>query len=260
MEKMPKLEANLQWMFNEYELLDRYDAAARAGFKGVELQAPYSAPVEQIVERLERNSLKHVIINSPVADPDSGKNNIALRPDRRDLYMERTAQTVEYASALGCIGVNIGVGPLDDLDPYEARTTLVANMRHAAEELGKVGVVALVEAINTRDQPGFFVNTTAQSLGVIAEANHPNLAVLYDFYHMQIMEGDLALTVKENLASIKHIQIADNPFRHEPGTGEINYDFLLPYLDEIGYEGWVGCEYGPSGYTVDTLGWASEWL
>ena len=258
---MPKLEANLQWMFNEYDLLDRYDAAARAGFKGVELQAPYSATVEQIVERLERNNLKHIIINSPVADPDTGISNIALRPDKTDLYMERTARAVEYAAGLGCTGVNIGVGPAPQgVDPDEIRATLVTNMRHAAGELGKVGVIALVEAINTRDQPGYFVHTTKQALSVIDEADHPNLAVLYDFYHMQIMEGDLALTVKENLPAIKHIQIADNPGRHEPGTGEINYNFLLPYLDEIGYDGWVGCEYGPSGNTERTLGWASEWL
>ena len=169
-------------MFNEYDLIDRYDAAARAGFNGVELQAPYSLSIDQIVERLERNSLSHVIINSPVTDPDTGKGNIALRPDRKDLYKERTAEAVEYASGLGCIGVNIGVGPIDDVDPDEARETLISNMYHAAEELGKVGVVALVEAINTRDQPGFFISTTKQSLSAIDDAGHSNLAVLYDFY------------------------------------------------------------------------------
>jgi hydroxypyruvate isomerase len=257
---MPKLEANLQWMFNEYDLIDRYDAAARAGFKGVELQAPYSLEIDQIVERLERNSLMHVIINSPVSDPDTGKGNIAIRPDRIDLYKERTAQAVEYASGLGCIGVNIGCGPIGDIDPDEARTTYITNIKHAAEELGKVGVIALIEPINTRDQPGFFVNTSKQALDAIAEVDHPNLALLYDFYHMQIMEGDLAMTFKEILPSIKHVQIADNPGRHEPGTGEINYNYLLPYLDEVGYEGWVGCEYGPSGNTEKTLGWASAWL
>jgi hydroxypyruvate isomerase len=257
---MPKLEANLQWMFNEYDLIDRYDAAARAGFKGVELQAPYSLEIDQIVERLERNSLKHIIINSPVSDPDTGINNIGLRPDRVDLWKERTALAVEYAAELGCTGVNIGCGPIDDIDPDEARTTYIANIRHVAEELGKVGVVALVEPINTRDQPGFFVNTSKQALGAITEADHPNLALLYDFYHMQIMEGDLAMTFKEILPSIKHVQIADNPGRHEPGTGEINYNHLLPYLDEVGYDGWVGCEYGPSGNTEQTLGWASQWL
>ncbi|MBN4064924.1 TIM barrel protein, partial [Dehalococcoides mccartyi] len=206
---MPKLEANLQWMFNEYDLIDRYDAAARAGFKGVELQAPYSLEIDQIVERLEKNDLKHVIINSPVSDPDTGIGNIALRADRKDLWIERTAQAAEYASGLGCIGVNIGCGPIGDIDPDEARETYIANIRHAAEVLGKVGVVALVEPINTRDQPGFFVSTSRAGIEAIAEADHSNLALLYDFYHMQIMEGDLSLTVKEILPSIKHIQIAD---------------------------------------------------
>ncbi|MBH65370.1 MAG: hydroxypyruvate isomerase [Chloroflexi bacterium] len=257
---MPKLEANLQWMFNEYDLIDRYDAAARAGFKGVELQAPYPLEIDQIVERLEKNDLKHVIINSPVSDPDSGINNIALRADRKDLYAERTAKAVEYASGLGCIGVNIGCGPIGDVDPQEAHETFIYNIRHAADELAMVGVVALVEPINTRDQPGFFVNTSRGGLDAIAEAGHPNLALLYDFYHMQIMEGELSLTVQEHLSSIKHIQIADNPGRHEPGTGEINYDHILGWLDEIGYDGWVGCEYGPSGSTEETLGWAKAWL
>ena len=168
---MPRLEANLQFMFNEFSVLDRYDAAAKAGFQGVELQSPYSIPAEQIVERLERNSLKHVIINMPMADPDSGKQNIPLLPNRTDLYRERVAQGVEYASALGCLGVNVGVGPLpDDLDPAEARATLVENLRHCAQELDNVGVKGLIEAINTRDQPGFFIHTTSQTRELLEEA------------------------------------------------------------------------------------------
>ena len=257
---MPRLEANLQFMFNEHELLDRYDAAAKAGFKGVELQSPYSVPVEQIVERLERNSLRHVIINMPMNDPDTGKGNVPLRPDRKDLYKERVAQGAEYAAALGCIGVNVGVGPLDDIEEAAARETLVENLRHVATELEKVGVKALIEAINTRDQPGFYIHTTAQTRQIIEEAGHSNLYIQYDFYHMQIMEGDLAPTVKENLDQIAHMQLADTPGRNEPGTGEINYDFLLPYLDEINYTGWVGCEYRPSGETTKSLGWAKKWL
>ena len=252
---MPKLEANLQFMFNEYDLIDRYDAAARAGFKGVELQAPYSLPIPQIVERLERNNLKHVIINSPSADPDTGRLNISLRADRVDLYKERTAQAAEYAAGLGCIGVNIGCGEIDDIDPNEARSTLISNMRHAAEELGKVGVVALVEAINTRDRPGFFINTTKQALDAIAEVDHPNLAILYDFYHMQIMEGDLSATLERIVGRIGHIQFADPPGRHEPGTGEVNFRHLFGTLDRIGYDGWVGAEYNPSRPTEETLTW-----
>ena len=258
---MPRLEANLQFMFNELSVLERYDAAAKAGFKGVELQSPYAIPVEQIVERLEKNDLKHVIINMPMSDPDTEKQNIPLRPDRTDLYKERVAQGVEYASALGCIGVNVGVGPLpDDVSAEEARATLVTNLRYCADQLESVGVKGLIEAINTRDQPGFFIHTTAQTRELIEEVGHSNLFIQYDFYHMQIMEGDLAPTVKQNLDLIAHMQLADTPGRHEPGTGEINYDFLLPYLDEIGYRGWVGCEYAPASNTLDGLGWADRWL
>ena len=258
---MPRLEANLQFMFNELDVLDRYDAAAKAGFKGVELQSPYSIPAEQIVERLERNGLRHIIINMPMSDPDTGLNNVPLRPNRTDLYRERVASGVEYAKALGCIGVNVGVGPLPDgVSEDEARATLVANLKHVSAELENVGVKALVEAINTRDQPGFLIHTTAQARDLIAEVGHPNLSIQYDFYHMQIMEGDLAPTVRDNLDQITHIQLADTPGRHEPGTGEINFNFLLPHLDEIGYRGWVGCEYTPLKGTLDGLGWADRWL
>ncbi len=258
---MPRLEANLQFMFNELEVLDRYDAAAKAGFKGVELQSPYDIQVERIVDRLERNSLRHIIINMPMNDPDTGKGNIPLRPDRTDLYKERVAQGVEYAKTLGCLGVNVGVGPLpDDVSPQEARATLVSNLRYVADELDKVGVKGLIEAINTRDQPGFFIHTTEQTRQLIEEVGHDNLFIQYDFYHMQIMEGDLAPTVKENLDLIAHMQLADTPGRHEPGTGEINYNFLLNYLDEINYAGWVGCEYSPIGDTVEGLKWADRWL
>jgi hydroxypyruvate isomerase len=146
------------------------------------------------------------------------------------------------------------------VEEEEARATLVSNLRYVAEELENVGVKALIEAINTRDQPGFYVHTTAQARKVIEEAGHQNLYIQYDFYHMQIMEGDLAPTVKANLDLIAHIQMADTPGRHEPGTGEINYDFLLPYLDEVGYRGWVGCEYRPLKGTEQGLGWAKRWL
>lgn len=258
---MPKLEANLQFMFNELDVLDRYDAAAAAGFRGVELQSPYSIPAEQIVERLERNDLTHVIINMPMNDPDTGKGNIPLRPDRTDLYRERVALGAEYAKALGCIGINVGVGPLPEgVSPEEARATLIANLNYCATELDKVSVKGLIEPINTRDQPGFFIHNTAQTRELIKETGHPNLFIQYDFYHMQIMEGDLAPTVKENLDMIAHMQLADTPGRNEPGTGEINYNFLLPYLDEVGYDGWIGCEYRPKAGTVEGLGWANRWL
>ena len=258
---MPKLEANLQFMFNEYDLLDRYDAAARAGFKGVEIQAPYSTPIDAILERLERNDLKHVIINLPVSDPESGSNNLPLNPDKTDLYKERVELGVRYASALGCIGVNTGVGPLPEgLDPEIAYETYIGNLRYAADELQKVGVKALIEPINTRDQPGFLIHTSDQGMKAIADADHSNVYLQYDFYHMQIMEGDLIETFRRLLPSIAHVQFADTPGRNEPGTGEINYSFLFEMMDEVGYEGWAGAEYHPSKRTEDTLDWAQPYL
>ena len=253
---MPNINANIQFMFNEYELLDRYDAAARAGFQGVEIQAPYSESVEAIQDRLARNGLKHVIINLAVADPDTGLNNLPLNPDKIGLYQERVAQGVEYASGLGCLGVNTGVGPVPNgLDPQIAYRTYIDNLRYAATELGNVGVKALIEPINTRDQPGFLIHNSAQGMRAIADAAHPNVSLQYDFYHMQIMEGDLIETFRRLLPSIGHVQFADTPGRNEPGTGEINYANIFKMLDEVGYEGWAGAEYNPSKRTQDTLGW-----
>ena len=253
---MPKINANIQFMFNEYELLDRYDAAARAGFKGVEIQAPYSEPVEAIQERLERNSLEHVIINLSVADPVTGLNNLPLNPELVGMYQERVAQGVEYASGLGCVGVNTGVGPVPDgLDHEIAYRTYIDNLRYAATELANVGVKALVEPINTRDQPGFLIHNSTQGMRAIADAAHPNVFLQYDFYHMQIMEGDLIETFRRLLPSIGHVQFADTPGRNEPGTGEINYSNVFKMLDEVGYEAWAGAEYNPSERTEDTLDW-----
>ena len=253
---MPKINANIQFMFNEYELLDRYDAAARAGFQGIEIQAPYSEPIEAIQERLERNGLKHVIINLPVADPETGQNNLPLLPDKVGIYQERVALGVEYAAGLGCIGVNTGIGPLPEgADPEIAYKTYVDNLRYAATELEKIGVLALVEPINTKDQPGFLLHTSSQGMKAISDAGHPNVKLQYDFYHMQIMEGDLVDTFAELMPNIGHVQFADTPGRNEPGTGEINYPFIFRKLDELGYEGWAGAEYNPSGRTEDSLDW-----
>ena len=255
---MPKINANIQFMFNEYELLDRYDAAARAGFKGVEIQAPYSEPTEAIQERLERNNLKHVIINLPVTDPETGLGNLPLQSDKVGIYQERVALGVEYAAALGCIGVNTGIGPLPEgADSEIAYRTYIENLRYAADELAKVGVHALIEPINTQDQPGFLISTSAQGMQAIADANHPNVFLQYDFYHMQIMEGRLVETFAELLPSIKHVQFADTPGRNEPGTGEIHYPYIFQKLDELGYTGWAGAEYNPSGRTEDSLDWFS---
>ncbi len=253
---MVKLEANLQFMFNEYELIDRYEQASKAGFKGVELQAPYSLEKDQILEKLETHNLKHVIINLPVNDPDTDQANLALIPDKKDLFLERLDLGISYASALGCIGINTGVGVKPQgFDDEEIFETLVENQKIASEKLAEKNIKALIEPINTVDQPGFFINTSKQAMDLIEQINHHNAFLLYDVYHMQIMEGDLIRTITELFDSIGHIQIADNPGRYEPGTGEINYPAIFNLLDKIGYSGWVGCEYKPSVSTIDSLTW-----
>tara|TARA_Y100000814_G_scaffold285070_1_gene252639 strand:+ start:5482 stop:6258 length:777 start_codon:yes stop_codon:yes gene_type:complete len=257
---LPKLEANLQWMFNEYDVLDRYDEAAKLGFKGVEIQSPYEFKIKQIKQKLNTNNLKQIIINTNIIDNDTGLSNLILRSDKTEIYKKRLIQSKNYAQELECIGVNVGIGVLGDLDSKEAYETLMDNLLFAAEELSKEKIYALIEPINTKDQPGYFINRTNQAIDLINHINHKNLALQYDFYHMQIMEGNLAHNVKQNLGYIKHIQLADNPGRNEPGTGEINYNFLLNFLDEIGYEGWVGCEYKPSSNTKTSLDWAKHWL
>ena len=216
-------------MFNEYELLDRYDAAARAGFEGVEIQAPYSEPIEAIQERLERNGLKHVIINLPVADPETGQNNLPLLPDKVGIYQERVALGVEYAAGLGCIGVNTGIGPISEgADPEIAYKTYVDNLRYAASELEKVGVLALVEPINTKDQPGFLLHTSSQGMKAIADAGHPNAKLQYDFYHMQIMEGDLVETFAELTAKYRTRSIRRYAGPQRAGNGRDQLPIHIP--------------------------------
>lgn len=253
---MLKINANIQFMFNEYELLDRYDAAARAGFKGIEVQAPYSESVADIKSRLDAHGLEHVIINMPVADPDTGLNNLPLLASKRDLYRERVELGVRYASGLGCVGVNTGTGQLPEgMEAAQAYDTFVENLRYTADALASEGVKAFVEPLNTRDNPGQLISTSADGMRAIKDAAHPNVELQYDFYHMQIMEGDLIETFNLLLPSIGHVQFADNPGRHEPGTGEINYDAVFAAVDASGYDGWVGAEYHPSVPTEDSLEW-----
>jgi len=256
---MVKLEANLQFMFNEYDLIDRYEQAAKAGFKGVELQAPYSLEIDQINEKLEKYNLKHVIINLPVMDPDTNLANIALRPDRKDLFLERLDLGLRYASSLGCLGINTGIGTKPEgFDDEEIYQTLIHNQKIASQKLFEKNIMALIEPINIVDQPGFFINTSTQGIELLEKLNHKNAYLLYDVYHMQIMEGDLVRTISKLINKIGHIQIADNPGRNEPGTGEINYSKIFQTLDEIQYEGWVGCEYKPYKNTLDSISWINN--
>jgi hydroxypyruvate isomerase len=258
---MPKLCANLTFMFNEVEFLDRFDAAAKAGFKGVEYLAPYVAPAAQIAERLTKAKLTQVLFNLPAGDWAAGERGMAVDPRRVGEFQDGVGKAVEYAKALGCKQVNClaGIAP-KDVAPEKMRETLIANLRFAADRLAGEGIKLLVEPINTRDIPGFYMTHTQQALDVIQAVGSSNLWLQYDIYHMQIMEGDLAMTIEKNLSRIAHMQLADNPGRHEPGTGEINYGFLLPHIDKLGYQGWVGCEYKPAAETNAGLGWIKPYL
>ena len=258
---MPKLAANLTMMFNEVEFLDRFDAAAGAGFQAVEFALPYDFEREAIAERLGSNGLAVALHNLPAGDWAAGERGIATDPARVGEFQDGVGLAIEYAKALGCRKINCLSGiPPEGAEAEALRATLVSNLGFAASRLEEAGIRMLVEPINTRDIPGFYLNYSGQALSVIEEVGSGNLSLQYDVYHMQIMEGDLIPTMRENLGSIGHIQIADTPGRHEPGTGEINYPNVFSAIDDMGYDGWIGCEYIPLANTQEGLGWANEYL
>ncbi len=256
---MTKLAANLSMLFNEHEFLDRFEAAAKAGFKGVEYLFPYAFEADQLAEKLKANGLTQVLFNLPAGDWDAGERGIACDPERQDEFKAGVDKAIAYAKVLGNSQVNCLAGiPPEGVDAKTAEATFVGNLKYAAEKLQGAGIRLVIEAINTIDIPGFFLNNTAQALAIRDKVGSDNLYLQYDIYHMQIMEGDIARTMENNLAAINHIQLADNPGRNEPGSGEINYRFLFSHLDRIGYSGWIGCEYKPANTTEGGLGWLQE--
>ncbi|MCY1353211.1 Hydroxypyruvate isomerase [compost metagenome] len=253
---MPRFAANLSMLFTEVDFLARFAAAADAGFSGVEYLFPYDYPAEEIKARLVANGLEQVLFNLPAGDWAQGERGIACHPERVAEFRAGVDQAIAYARVLGNTQVNClaGIRPQGH-DCATVRQTFVDNLKYAADKLEAAGIKLVMEMINTRDIPGFYLTTTAQALEIREAVGSANLFLQYDLYHMQIMEGDLARTVEDNLAAIHHVQLADNPGRHEPGTGEINYRFLFEHLDRIGYAGWVGCEYKPLTTTEAGLGW-----
>ena len=253
---MPKLAANLSMMFQEVDFLDRFEAAAKAGFKGVEYLFPYDFNVNQLVEILQKNDLKHVLHTLPAGAWGAGERGIGALPDRIGEFQEGVGKAIEYTKALGNTQLNMlsGIAP-EGVKADVLNKTFIDNAVFAASELAKNDIRLVIEMINTRDVPGFFLSGTQQALDLIADTGSDNIQLQYDIYHMQIMEGDLAPTMEKHLTSIGHIQLADTPGRHEPGTGEINYPFLFDFLDRIGYDGWIGCEYIPAQKTEEGLGW-----
>ena len=253
---MPKFAANLTMLFNEVPFLDRFERAAKAGFKAVEFLFPYAYPVEDIRQRLDASGLQLVLHNLPAGDWDAGERGIACHPDRVSEFRDGVVKAISYATALGvkqvnCLAGKAPAGVSEDV----LRQTFVENLRFAAAELKKAGLRLLIEPINTFDIPGFYLNRTTQAVSILVEVGADNAFVQYDIYHAQRMEGELAATMQKYLPRIGHIQLADNPGRNEPGTGEINYPFLFAHLDSIGYDGWIGCEYKPAAATEAGLDW-----
>src|SRR4030095_15507005 len=231
---MTKLAANLTMLWNELDFMDRFAAAAKAGFKGVEYLFPYDHEGERIAEQLKKPALPQVLHNLPGGNWAGGERGIGCHPGRAKEFQDGVAKAIEYATVLGCKQVNClaGIRP-PHVDPNDARQTFIKNLQYAAPRLKDAGIKLLIEPINTRDIPGFFLNYTKQALDIIKAVGSDNLYVQYDIYHMQIMEGDLARTIEANLKLIPHMQLADNPGRNEPGTGEINYPFLLKHIDRV---------------------------
>lgn len=258
---MPKFNANLTMMFNEVEFVDRFAAAARAGFKGVEFLFPYAYPPAQLVEAIEKNKLQMVLFNMPPGDWNAGDRGLACDPSRIDEFQAGVGKAIEYALALGCgqLHAMAGLKPRG-VNEEKMRETYIANLRFAGGQLAQHDLTLLVEGINPRDIPGYYLNTSRQAFDLMHYAAVPNLRFLYDCYHMQIVEGDLAPTLEKNLAKIAHLQLADTPGRHEPGSGEIHYPFLFQHLDKLGYQGWIGCEYRPATTTEAGLAWLKPYL
>ncbi|MBV9457952.1 MAG: hydroxypyruvate isomerase [Bradyrhizobium sp.] len=253
---MPRFAANLTMLFAERPFLDRFAAAKAAGFSGVEYLFPYDYEKADLREQLDEQGLIQVLHNLPAGNWAAGERGIAILPDRVDEFRDGVVRAIAYAKALDCRQLNclVGIAPRDT-DPFEMNEVLVENLRFAADALARERIKLLVEPINTLDIPGFFLNRTEQAVQLIADVRSSNLFIQYDIYHMQVMEGDIARSLQRHLPRIAHVQLADNPGRNEPGTGEINYPFLFRHLDTLGYRGWIGCEYKPKTTTIDGLGW-----
>ncbi|MDQ2694847.1 MAG: hydroxypyruvate isomerase [Pseudomonadota bacterium] len=253
---MPRFSANLSLLFNEVEFLDRFEAAARAGFEGVEYLFPYAWPAEELAERLSRHGLTQALFNLPPGDWEAGERGIAALPGRESEFQDSVGTAIAYAKALGCRRVHAMAGLVaEGADRERMQETYLNNLRFAAAACAGHGIRLLIEAINTRDMPGYFLNHSWQARRIIEAVGGDNLFFQYDFYHMQIMEGNLAATVAANWDIIGHFQLAGVPGRHEPDNGEIHYPFLFELLDTKGYDGWIGCEYRPRTTTLEGLGW-----
>jgi hydroxypyruvate isomerase len=253
---MPHFAANLAMLFTEYPFLERFERAARAGFSAVEYMFPYQENADAIAELLADLRLSQVLFNLPAGNWAGGDRGIALDPQRQGEFRDGVARAVELARRFNCRKLNCLVGKrISGVPEQEQHATMVANLRYAAQELARHDLQLLVEPINTYDIPGFYLSTSTQTIAVLDEVGAPNVGLQYDVYHMQRMEGNLVHTMERLHTRIGHVQVADAPDRHEPGSGEINFPFVLSALDRLEYQGYVGLEYRPSGTTETSFGW-----
>ena len=257
---MPRFAANLTMMFNEVPFLDRFAAAARAGFEAVEFLFPYEVPEEEISGVLHTSRVQNVLFNLPPGDWARGERGIAALPGREAEFRAGVQTALRYARALGTPTLHAMSGLLPEgADRAACRATYVANLRHAARALAAEGRRLVIEPINGRDMPGYFLQRQDDAHAIREEVGEPNLLVQMDLYHAQIVEGDLTVKLRRWAGHIGHVQIASVPDRHEPDHGELYYPHLFALLDELGYAGWIGCEYSPAGDTVAGLGWFDRW-
>ena len=253
---MLRFSANISLLFTEVDLPERFDAAARAGFTAVEIQFPYAYDKDMLAERARRAGVEVVLINLTAGDMDKGDRGIACLPARIGEFRDAVGPGIDYARALGCRQLNCLAGcPTGRLDAAKLRETFISNLRFTAGELARAGMDLLIEPVNTRTFPGSYLKNSGQAIAIMDEAKLPNLKLQYDLFHMQIMEGDLARTIESILPRIGHMQFADVPGRHEPGSGEIHFPYLFDWIDSLGYGGWIGAEYLPAAATEAGLGW-----
>jgi hydroxypyruvate isomerase len=258
---MPKLAANLSFMYNEHPFLDRFAAAARDGFRAVEYLFPYEHPAAELRARLEAHGLQQALFNAPPGDWAGGERGIASLPGREDEFRRSIETALTYARVLGNKRLHFVAGLLKPgEDRARHRDAYVKNLTLAARACASEGITVVIEPINTRDIPGFFLNRQDDAHAVCRDVGEPNVQVQMDLYHCQVVEGDLASKVRQFIRGVGHVQIAGVPERHEPDIGELNYPYLLGLLDQLGYDGWVGCEYRPRAQTSAGLGWARPWL
>ena len=255
---MPKFAANISMLFTELPFLDRIDAAKAAGFAAVEFQSPYAVPASELAARLEHSGLPAVLFNAPMGDAAASERGLAAQLGRERDFDASIETALLYARALGTKQIHVLAGRVSG-ERAAQEAIYVANLKRAAERAARDGVTLLIEPLNARDNPGYFLNSTAAGIALLDRMGCANVALQFDLYHCQITEGDLARHIRALFGLYAHVQIANVPDRHEPGEGEIHFPFLFDLFDELGYAGWIGCEYRPKGGTRAGLGWGRRW-